>query len=165
MATMSGWYPGQDGQESISEKGGPPTPGGDPRQLYRIRPLPNEAVCFYIKTIDNSRVARPSDPRARRVQLRTLALALLVGVAALGIVAPNVFTMIANYKIQQLELEYGELLAIDKMLEYQEAKLLSPERMRELAAQQGFIDPPAERVYRLSPKGDESYALNVSGKR
>lgn len=165
MATMSGWYPGEDGQGRVNETGGQEGRGGDPRELYRIRPFPNEAVCFYVKSIDNSRVARPPDPRAPLVHLRTLTLALLVGVAALGIVAPNVSTMMANYEIQQLEQEYKELLAMDKILEYQEAKLLSPERMRELATQQGFMDPPAERVYHLSPKGDESYALNVSTKR
>jgi hypothetical protein len=161
MATMAGWYPDEEQFRTADTPGGEGRGPGNPRDLYRIRPLPNEVVCFYVKNIDNSRVVRPSDPRAPMMHMRSLTLALLFAVAILGVVAPNVYSMIASYEIHQLDQEYKKLLSVGQTLEYQEAQLLSPRRMRELASQQGFIDPPAQQVYHLSPMRDESYALNV----
>ena len=45
-------------------------------------------------------------------------------------------------------------------LEIKEPRLLSAERLQELAKMQDFIDPAPERTVYLEPKNDKSLALN-----
>ena len=86
-----------------------------------------------------------------------------VGAAALlliGVLLPSAYGLLAGYQIQSLRGEAQRLASEQASLELQEAKLLSPARMEELARQQQFIDPEPQKVVYLDSKDGSSLALN-----
>jgi hypothetical protein len=126
----------------------------------RLRALPNEDVYFFVKRIDNSRVQRQADPIDRA---RTTRVALAGGgIAAILIAAllPGAYGMIAGYQINQLRAEHQRLLTQRAVLQLEEARLVSPERLQELAAAQSFVEPQTGKIVYLPGKNDSSLALN-----
>ena len=63
-------------------------------------------------------------------------------------------------QIQALRQDGEELATEQASLELAEAKLLSPARMEELARDQQFIDPPAQRVVYLENAQAGTVAMN-----
>lgn len=128
---------------------------------YRLRPLPNESIYFYRKAIDNSRVVRQADPRARSRCWRWIATAMASTMFLFALLWPNVCSLLAGYQIESLKADQQRLLAERAELEVAEARLLSPERLERMARRQEFIDPAPEQVVFLQPKADGALALNV----
>jgi hypothetical protein len=125
-----------------------------------VRAFPNEDIYFFVKRIDNSRVVRQADPQAGGVCWKMIGS---VGAAALLLIAvllPSAYGLLAGYQIQSLKEEAKTLAAQQASLELQEAKLVSPERMAELARVQQFIDPEPQKVVYLDSKDGSSLALN-----
>lgn len=163
MATSAGWYP-EENEEKNKMKGRDSAPQSS-RALYRIRPLPNEAICLWRKTIDNSAVVRPSDRKTPVACLRSILAALTIAAGLLGFIAPYVYGTLADMEVHRLTGEREALLRSKETLDVEEARLLSPERMQHLAQTQGYVDPPSQAVYVLPDKGDESLALNSRSTR
>lgn len=129
-----------------------------PKAGTRLRPFANEDIYLFVKQIDNSRVVRAADPESGRrawKQIGTMAAAVAVIVAVL---MPSVYSTLAGYQIERLRKEGEKLAAQRAELELREAALLSPERMRELARVQEFIDPAPEQVVHLDKPGEEEFA-------
>jgi hypothetical protein len=125
-----------------------------------VRAFPNEDIYFFVKRIDNSRVVRQADPQAGGVCWKMIGS---VGAAALLLIAvllPSAYGLLAGYQIQSLREESKRLASEQASLELQEAKLVSPERMEQLARMQQFIDPEPQKVVYLDSKDGSSYALN-----
>ena len=125
-----------------------------------LRAFANEDIHFFVKRIDNSRVVRQADPKAGGVCWRMIGS---VGVAALlliGVLLPSAYGLLAGYQIQSLREEAKRLATERASLELQEAKLVSPARMEELARIQQFIDPEPQKVVYLDSKDGSSVALN-----
>ncbi len=126
----------------------------------RVPMFANEDIYFYVKRIDNSRVVRESDPKARGTCWKLIGSAGLAVVLLIGVLLPSAYGLLAGYQIQSLRQEGGRLAAEQGSLEVKEANLLSPARMEELARMQQFVDPPAQKVVYLdSPRGG-SLAMN-----
>ena len=70
---------------------------------------------------------------------------------------PSAYGLLAGYQIQSLRQESQRLAAEQASLELQEAQLLSPARMEELAREQQFIDPPAQKVVYLDSKAADRW--------
>jgi len=128
---------------------------------FHLRPLPNEDVYFYRKQIDNSRLVRQADPRARARAWKWMFVASACLFLLIALCSPGIHGILAGYRIEDLKLEQERLLAERAALEVEEARLLSPERLEELARIQEFIDPEPGQVVYLNPKADGSLALNV----
>lgn len=128
--------------------------------VCRLRPLPNEDVYFFVKRIDNSRVIREADPAASRVCWRTIAVACAAAVIVIGILLPHAWGVIAGYQIQSLRAEQQRLKSEFSAVLADEARLLSPERLEELARRQQFVEPSADHIHYLSPRPDGAVALN-----
>ena len=77
---------------------------------------------------------------------------------------PNVYGMLAGYRIEALKGEQQRLLAERASLELDEARLLSPEKLEELARTQAFIDPAPDQVVYLPPAADGSLAQVTKSK-
>jgi hypothetical protein len=125
-----------------------------------LRAFPNEDIYFFVKRIDNSRVVRQADPQAGGVCWKMIGS---VGIAAsllIGVLLPSAYGLLAGYQIQSLKEEGKRLAAEQASLELQEAKLLSPARMEELAREQQFVDPEPQKVVYLDSKDGSSLALN-----
>ena len=114
---------------------------------FRVRRIPNENIYFFAKSIDNSRVVRERDPKARGAQWR-LMVATLGGAALLiTVLLPSAYTFIAGHELQDLKQKREQLLAERRRLEVQEAELLSPARLEQYAENQRLTDPGNKIVY------------------
>lgn len=115
----------------------------------RIRSFMNEDVLFYVKRIDNSGVVRAADPASRSRALKLAGSMFGAAVLLVGVLLPGAYGLMAGYQIQSLEREHERLASEQASLELEEAKLLSPARMEQLAREQQFIDPAPQKVVYL----------------
>lgn len=163
MATQAGLYGRLEAEAGMWEdtRGTDRPERADPR---RLRPFPNERIYFYRKAIDNSSVVRQADPRANSRCWRWIATTCAGTLVLTALLWPSAYERLAGYQIEDLKVEQQKLLAQRSALEVQEAQLLSPERLEELARTQQFVDPGPEQVVFLQPKADGALALNVPAK-
>src|ERR1041385_5762884 len=108
----------------------------------QVRALPNEDIYVFLKRIDNTRVVREADPKARGVCWKLIGSVVAAVVLLVGVLLPSAYGLLAGYQIQSLHQEGQRLATEQGSLELQESKLLSPARMEELARLQQFVDPP-----------------------
>ena len=129
-----------------------PEPPADPREIYRLRAFPNEDVHLFVKRIDNSRVVRDYDPGSRRKCWSMIGSACAVAVFLTGLFLPSVQTMLAGYSIETLRQEKARLEKERTALEFSESKLLTVDRLHELAERQRFVDAKIpQRLIYLDP--------------
>jgi hypothetical protein len=126
--------------------------------LFRLRPLANEDVFFYHKRIDNTRVVREADPRAGRVCWRLIGSSIASAVLLSAILVPSLYGLMAGYRIESLRQERQRLETERASLELDEARLLRPERLIELARKQRFVDPEPQKVVYLEGQAEGTLA-------
>jgi hypothetical protein len=127
---------------------------------YRLRALPLDDVLFYSKKIDNSRLVRSADPRARGACWRAVGAAGVLLVLLTGTQVPNLAGRLEGYKLEALKGEERRLLDERRTLELQEAELLSPDRLQQVAERQNLVVPKAGQVVHLDGnKPDSAFAL------
>src|ERR1700693_1239454 len=125
-----------------------------------VRVFPNEDIYFFVKRIDNSRLVRQADPRARGDCWKMIGSAGIAAMLLIGVLLPSAYGLLAGYQIQSLQQEAKRLGTEQASLELREAKLLSPARMEELARIQQFVDPEAQKVVYLDSKNGSAVAMN-----
>jgi hypothetical protein len=125
----------------------------------RVRAFANEDIYFFVKRIDNSRVVREADPKARGTCWKLIGSVVAAVVLLVGVLLPSAYGLLAGYQVQSLRQEGQRLATEQASLELEEAQLLSPARMEELARIQQFIDPPSQMVVYLDSKSG-SLAMN-----
>jgi hypothetical protein len=125
-----------------------------------VRAFANEDIYFFVKRIDNSRVVRQTDPQAGGVCWKMIGSVGAAALLLIGVLLPSAYGLLAGYQIQSLRGEAQRLAGEQASLELQEAKLVSPARMEQLARQQQFIDPEPEKVVHLDSKDSSALALN-----
>lgn len=130
------------------------------KSIAQVRAFANEDIYFFVKRIDNSRVVRQVDPRAGGVCWKMIGSVGAAALLLIGVLLPSAYGLLAGYQIQSLRVEAQRLSGEQASLELQEAKLVSPARMEELARQQQFIDPEPQKVVYLDSKDGSSLALN-----
>lgn len=126
-----------------------------------VRPFANEDIFFYVKRIDNSRVVRAADPQARQDCWKLIGSVVAAAVLLVAVLLPGAYSLLAGYQVQTLRQEAHRLANERASLELQEAELLSPARMEELARIQQFVDPPPQKVVYLDGQGDAQVAQNT----
>jgi hypothetical protein len=126
-----------------------------------VRPFANEDIFFHVKRIDNSRVVRAADPQAREACWKLIGSVVAAAVLLIAVLLPGAYGLLAGYQIQTLRQEAGRLVNERASLELQEAKLLSPDRMEELARMQQFTDPAPQKVVYLDGQADAQVAQNA----
>ena len=129
------------------------------RDPFELRALPQEGVFFYCKRIDNSRLVREPDPRARGACWSAIGAACALVVLLTGALAPSVANRLAGYKIEQLRAEQRRLIDERRMVDLAEAELLSPGRLEKLAKGQNLIPPASGQVVHLDQKPDGAIAM------
>lgn len=128
---------------------------------YALRGLPNDAIYFYSKKIDNSRIVRQADPEARGECWAAVGAVGLLMVLGASIVAPHVGSVLAGYKLEALKQERQTLLDQKRALEVKEATLLSPARLNDLARLHSLGSPAIGQVIHLETAASEgSFARN-----
>jgi hypothetical protein len=119
----------------------------------QLRALANEDIFLFTKRIDNTRVVREADPKARGVCWKLIGSVVAAVVLLIGVLLPSAYGLLAGYQIQSLRQEGQRLATEQGSLELQESQLLSPARMEELARIQQFVDPPPQKVVYLENRG------------
>jgi hypothetical protein len=132
-------------------------PAGEP---FRLRALPNEDVFLYSKRIDNSRVVREPDPRARGGEWSFIGVACLLAALLMGVLSPRVANIVAGYQLQSLKQEEQRLLDEERVLDVMEAAVSRQENLQVLAKERQLGTPEPGQVVHLDPKGDARLALN-----
>jgi hypothetical protein len=145
-----------------SEASARPTAVRAERDPFQLRALPQEDVFFYCKKVDNSRLVREADPHSRGDCWSAIGAACVILALLTGVAAPSVTNTLAGYKLESLRGEERRLLDERRTLELQEATLLSPERLEQLARQQNLVTPQSGQVVHLEDHTKpESAALLV----
>ena len=151
MATLPSFLRRQDNtmpRRSISVQ----SPARPETDAFVLRPIPLEDVFFHCKRIDNSRLEREPDPREKGACWSTIGAATVL-VAVLGsVLAPTVAGTLAGYRMESLRSEERRLLDEKRVLEAEEAALLSPERLQILAEQQQLTAPRPGQVIHVDGK-------------
>ena len=159
MATLANIFDRIMGPGNVAEAAYPVI-RTDADEFFKLRALPNEDVFFFVKRIDNSRVVRQADPQAHTRGLRLIGGAVAAAVLLISLLLPSAYGLMAGYQLSSLQQEHQRLIADRATLELEEAKLISAERLQELAKMQRFIDPAPDKVIHLTPKDDSSLAFN-----
>ena len=132
-------------------------PAKDP---CRLRALPLDDVLFYSKRIDNSRLVRAADPRARGACWSAVGAAGMLLLLLTGALAPSLAGRLEGYRLESLKGEERRLTDERRTLELQEAELLSPDRLATVAKRQNLEAPKAGQVVHLDGnKPDSDFAL------
>ncbi len=129
---------------------------------FLIRAIANEDVYIFVKKIDNSMVVREADPAARRTCWKVIGAGVISTVALMCILAPSLYGLLAGYRLEALRHERQQLETSRAALELQETRLLSPERLDELARRQQFVDPSPDRIVYLEGKDGSRLAKNTA---
>jgi hypothetical protein len=126
---------------------------------FLLRALPNDDIYFYSKKIDNSRVIRQADPQAKSECWSVVGSAAVLLMLGVSLIAPHVASILAGYKLEALKQDRQSLVNQKRDLEVQEAGLLSPVRLNELAIERNLSTPTSEQVFHLdAPPVDGSFA-------
>jgi hypothetical protein len=125
-----------------------------------LRAFANEDIYFFVKRIDNTRVVREADPKARGTCWKLIGSVVSAVVLLIFVLLPSAYGLLAGYQIQTLRQDGANLATEQASLELAEAKLLSPARMEQLAREQEFIDPPAQKVVYLENAQAGTVAMN-----
>jgi len=152
MATLAQWMEG--GEANL-----PVRLDEYERQDCFVRALPNEDVCLWIKTIDNSRVARHADPKVRNACWRFIGIASIVVLLVVGQLLPAAYRLLAGYQLNRLEKQHAELMDQRRTLQLDNAVLRSPRNLERLAKLHG-MKPAPRRVHDIAVAGGESLAMN-----
>ena len=124
------------------------------RDPFRLRALPHDDVFFQCKRIDNSRLVREADPQSRGACWSAIGAACVLLVLLTSAFAPTAMTTLAGYKLEALHAEERRLKEERRNLDLQEAELLSPSRLDQLAHQNNLVTPSSGQVIHLDkPEG------------
>jgi hypothetical protein len=129
------------------------------RDPFQLRPLPHEHLFLYNKRIDNSRLVREADPKSKGACWNAIGAASVVAILVASAFAPSVATTIAGYKLEALRIEERRLLDEHRGLELQEAELLSPARLDQLAQNNNLVAPSSAQVFHLEGKPQGAVAM------
>jgi cell division protein FtsL len=121
----------------------------------RLRPIANEDVFLFVKRIDNSAVVRAADPLARRARSRSVATGFVAAMLVIAGLLPSAYNTMAGFTVQNLEQEQNKLKQERAALDLDEAKLLNPARLEQLAKSLKMIEPIAQQVQYLDSKAKD----------
>ncbi len=125
----------------------------------QLRGLPADSIYFYSKRIDNTRLVREADPKTRTDCWSTIATACVLAVLIGTAVSPRIGGILSGYQMEKLKTEQRELVDQRRMLEIEEAQMVTPARLDDLATGHKLAAPGPGQEMHLQPK-DSSLAMN-----
>jgi hypothetical protein len=129
------------------------------RDPFQLRALPHEHLFLFNKRIDNTRLVREADPKSRGACWSAIGAACVLAVLLTSAFAPSVATTIAGYKLEALRIEERRLLDEHRGLDLQQAELLSPARLDQLARENNLVVPASDQVFHLEDKPQGAVAM------
>jgi hypothetical protein len=126
----------------------------------RLRPIANEDVYLFVKRIDNGAVVRAADPAARRARSRSVATGFIAAMLVIAGLVPAAYNTMAGFTLQNLRQEQDKLKQEQATLDLQEAELLSPAHLDQLAKTLKLVEPVPQAVQYLDSKSRNTDARN-----
>jgi hypothetical protein len=160
MATQAASLPKFDGASSEARRAETLRPNS-----YRLRALPNEDIFFHVKRVDNSRVVRESDPRAKAECWSSIGAFCAVAAVLITSFIPSVAGITSGYQVQALKQERQRLLDERRSLEVQEAQLRGSQRLHQLAKHQNMGSPKPDQMVRLNPGGGDPTVASLASRK
>lgn len=99
----------------------------------RLRPIANEDVYLFVKRIDNTAVMRAADPAARTARGRSMVTGFIAAMLVIAGLVPTAYNTTAGFTMQHLQTEQTQLKQEKAKLDAAEAKLVSMDRLLQLA--------------------------------
>jgi len=125
-----------------------------------LRAMPNEEIHIFIKRIDNNHVIRTEDKQATATCYRSIGMACLSAVVAVGMIVPTAYGKLAGYQIERSQEEQARLRKQLAQLEAQEAQLVSPATLARIADDQKFVEASTETMVVLTIDRSTALAMN-----
>ena len=146
MATLAQIFDRWNGR---AQAAAPPVQPENDRSRYRLRAFPNQDVFLFVKPFDNSRAGRQVDPVAKRTCWRAIGTSVAIAIFLTGTLVPQVYNLLAGYKLQSLRTAQQRLEAERGALEFKENSILTNENLQKIADEHAFLDPslPQRSVY------------------
>ena len=160
MATQAATLRNFDGASSEPRRAETTRPNS-----YLLRALPNEDIFFHVKRVDNSRVVREPDPRAKAECWSSIGALCAVAAVLITSLAPGVAGITAGYQIQALKQESQRLLDERRGLEVQEARLRGSQRLHQVARDQKMDSPKPDQLVRLNPGAGEPTVASLASQK
>jgi hypothetical protein len=127
----------------------------------RLRPIANEDVYLFVKRIDNTAVVRATDPAARVARSRSMLIGFIAVMLVIAGLVPTAYNTTAGFTLQQLRGEQVVLQQQMTHLDAAEAKLLSLDRLQQLAKSLKMTQPAPQQVETLQGKKANTEARNT----
>jgi hypothetical protein len=118
----------------------------------RLRPLANEDVYLFVKRIDNTAVVRAADPAARAARGRSMVTGFIAAMLVIAGLVPTAYNTTAGFTMQHLQAEQMQLKEQKAKLDAAEAKLVSMDRLQQLAKALNMAAPTPLQVETLEGK-------------
>lgn len=128
---------------------------------YRLRGLPGDNLYLFSKRIDNSRLIRQANPKTRNECWSAIATATVLAVVIGTAVSPRVSSVLTGYRTEKLRTENRALQEKRRMLAIEEARMLTPNRLDEIAAKRRLMNPTSGQEQHLQGR-DNGLALTVA---
>jgi hypothetical protein len=125
----------------------------------RLRALPKEEICLYVKAIDNRGLVRLADKRDWMANLGMTGGVLAASLMLIALLLPSGYTLAAGKRLEQMRYERSQLLNELKILRAREASLTAPDRLVEYAGAK-FGEPTAAQVVFAPPSKGTVASLN-----
>jgi cell division protein FtsL len=122
------------------------------RDPYGLRVLPHEDILLFCKKIDNSRLVREPDVQAQGTCWSVIGAACVVLLIVTSASVPYVASTLAGYKLETLRTEERRLIDERRNLDLEEAELLSPQRLDQIARDKKLVPPATGQVVHLDGK-------------
>ncbi len=118
----------------------------------RLRPIANEDVYLFVKRIDNTAVARAADPAARKARSRSMMTGFVAAMLVIAGLVPTAYNTTAGFALQHLRGEQDQLRQQMAKLDTAEAKLVSMDRLQQLAKTLKMSEPALTQLETLDGK-------------
>lgn len=125
-----------------------------------LRPMPNEQIHLFIKRIDNNHVVRTEDRAATATCWKTIGMACVAAIVAVGMIVPTAYGKLAGYQIERSREEQARLEKELAQLEAIENQLLSPGVLAREAEKRNFTEPSPETLVVLNVDRSTALAMN-----
>jgi hypothetical protein len=125
-----------------------------------LRAMPNEQIHLFIKRIDNNHVVRTEDRAATATCWKTIGMACIAAVVAVGMIVPTAYGKLAGYQIERSRDEQARLEKELAQLEAVEDQLLSPGVLAREAERRNFTEPSPETLVVLNVDRSTALAMN-----
>ncbi|HEX4165221.1 MAG TPA: hypothetical protein VHZ55_07090 [Bryobacteraceae bacterium] len=115
----------------------------------RLRPIANEDVYLFVKRIDNTAVSRAADPAARVARSRSMMTGFVAAMLVIAGLMPTAYNTTAGFTLQDLRQEQTALREQMSKLDAAEGKLVSLDRLQQLAKSLKMAEPAPQQIETL----------------